>query len=88
VSNVQGFVADDGTTTIIEINPRLSGGLALTQRAGADLLGAYVARAVGRSWDGLCLDPAPGVVMLRYQACDDTVCYRPTTGRFAFDIVR
>lgn len=29
-----------------------------------------------------------GVVTLRYQACDDTVCYRPTTGRFAFEMVR
>jgi len=29
-----------------------------------------------------------GVVTLRYQACDDTVCYRPTTGRFAFEIIR
>ncbi len=28
-----------------------------------------------------------GVATLRYQACDDTVCYRPTTGRFAFEIV-
>ena len=25
---------------------------------------------------------APGVVTLRYQACDDAVCYRPTTGSF------
>ncbi|MCC6165061.1 MAG: hypothetical protein IT182_17075 [Acidobacteria bacterium] len=29
----------------------------------------------------------PGVVSLRYQACDDTVCYRPTTGSFVFSIV-
>jgi Disulphide bond corrector protein DsbC len=29
-----------------------------------------------------------GVVTLRYQACDDTVCYRPNTGRFGFDITR
>ena len=28
----------------------------------------------------------PGVVTLRYQACDDTVCYRPTTGSFVFTI--
>lgn len=25
-----------------------------------------------------------GVVTLRYQACDDRVCYRPTTGAFTF----
>jgi len=29
---------------------------------------------------------APGVVTLRYQACDDAVCYRPTTGSFVFEI--
>jgi DsbC/DsbD-like thiol-disulfide interchange protein len=28
----------------------------------------------------------PGVVTLRYQACDDTVCYRPTTGSFVFTV--
>jgi len=31
---------------------------------------------------------APGVVTLRYQACDDAVCYRPTTGSFVFEIIR
>ena len=30
----------------------------------------------------------PGVVTLRYQACDDAVCYRPTTGSFVFEIIR
>jgi hypothetical protein len=28
----------------------------------------------------------PGVVSIRYQACDDTVCYRPTAGRFVFEV--
>ena len=28
----------------------------------------------------------PGVVTLRYQACDDAVCYRPTTGSFTYVI--
>ncbi len=28
-----------------------------------------------------------GVVTLRYQACDETVCYRPTTGRFVVEFV-
>lgn len=31
---------------------------------------------------------ATGTVTLRYQACDDRVCYRPTTGRLAVDITR
>lgn len=30
----------------------------------------------------------PGVATVRYQACDDRVCYRPTTGRFVFTIVK
>jgi hypothetical protein len=29
-----------------------------------------------------------GVLSLRYQACDDTVCYRPGTGTLAFELVR
>ena len=41
-ANVQGFVADDGTVCIIEVNPRFSGGLPLSLHAGADLVGEYV----------------------------------------------
>lgn len=29
-----------------------------------------------------------GAVTVRYQACDDRVCYRPTSGTLAFEIVR
>jgi hypothetical protein len=29
-----------------------------------------------------------GVARLRYQACDDAVCYRPATGTLAFEMVR
>jgi hypothetical protein len=29
-----------------------------------------------------------GVAQVRYQACDDLVCYRPATGAVSFDIVR
>ena len=29
-----------------------------------------------------------GVAHLRYQACDDNVCYRPATGTLSFEIVR
>jgi hypothetical protein len=29
-----------------------------------------------------------GVAQLRYQACDDHVCYRPATGTLSFEIVR
>ena len=29
-----------------------------------------------------------GTLVLRYQACDDTVCYRPASGRLPFELVR
>ncbi|SDN50611.1 carbamoyl-phosphate synthase large subunit [Klenkia soli] len=41
-ANVQGFVADDGTVTVMEVNPRFSGGLPLTLAAGADVVGTYL----------------------------------------------
>lgn len=65
-ANVQGFVAPTGQVTVMEINPRLSGGLALTQHAGADLLGAYVERALGRRPDPQRLVARPGVLMVRH----------------------
>src|SRR3712207_5144229 len=46
-ANVQGFVADDGTATVMEINPRFSGGLPLTLAAGADVVSAYLAGVRG-----------------------------------------
>lgn len=64
-ANVQGFVTAAGPV-VVEINPRLSGGLALTQHAGADLLGAYVARALGRPIDRDRLRARPGVTMFRH----------------------
>ena len=30
--------------------------------------------------------PVEATVTLRYQACDDTVCYRPTTGAFTIEL--
>lgn len=42
-ANVQGFVGADGSATVVEINPRFSGGLPLTLAAGADLVGTYLA---------------------------------------------
>ena len=41
-ANVQGFVADDGRATVVEINPRFSGGLPLTLAAGADVVSAHL----------------------------------------------
>ena len=47
-ANLQGFVTDDGDITVIEVNPRFSGGLALTLAAGADLVGEFVRATRGR----------------------------------------
>jgi exosortase/archaeosortase family protein len=42
VANVQGVVDPTGHAAVIEINPRFSGGLALSLEAGSDLVGAYL----------------------------------------------
>ena len=65
-ANVQGFVAADGTATVMEINPRFSGGLPLTLAAGADVVGTYLAgiRDPGARLPQLYF--AAGVRMSRY----------------------
>jgi carbamoyl-phosphate synthase large subunit len=65
-ANVQGFVADDGTATVVEINPRFSGGLPLTLAAGADVVSAYLAGVRGAPLPELSF--RPGVAMSRYFA--------------------
>ncbi|MGY1744128.1 ATP-grasp domain-containing protein [Blastococcus sp. SYSU D00695] len=67
-ANVQGFVADDGRVSVVEINPRFSGGLPLTLAAGADVVSAYLAgvREPGRQLGHLWF--TPGISMQRYFA--------------------
>jgi carbamoylphosphate synthase large subunit len=67
-ANVQGFVADDGSATVVEINPRFSGGLPLTRAAGADVVSAYLVgiREPERMLPHLWF--TPGVTMSRYFA--------------------
>ena len=67
-ANVQGFVGDDGRPTVVEINPRFSGGLPLTLAAGADVVSAYLTgiRQPGRQLQHLWF--TPGVRMRRYFA--------------------
>jgi carbamoylphosphate synthase large subunit len=65
-ANVQGFVADDGTATVVEINPRFSGGLPLTLAAGADVVSAYLAGVRGEPLPELSF--RAGVAMSRYFA--------------------
>jgi carbamoyl-phosphate synthase large subunit len=65
---VQGFVADDGTATVVEINPRFSGGLPLSLAAGADLVGTYLAGVRRPDVELPQLWFTPGVRMSRYFA--------------------
>jgi carbamoyl-phosphate synthase large subunit len=67
-ANVQGFVAGDGTATVVEINPRFSGGLPLTLAAGADVVAAYLAGLREPDAELPLLYFTPGVRMSRYFA--------------------
>ncbi|MBG0564985.1 ATP-grasp domain-containing protein [Actinoplanes aureus] len=67
-ANVQGFVAEDGSVTVVEVNPRFSGGLPLTLAAGADVVTAYLEGILnpGARLPGLTY--RPGVRMARHFA--------------------
>ncbi len=65
--NLQGFV-HRGATTVVEVNPRFSGGLPLTLAAGADLVGEYLRGALGEPIRVERLQARPGVRMTRYYA--------------------
>jgi carbamoyl-phosphate synthase large subunit len=65
-ANVQGFVASDGSVTIVEVNPRFSGGLPLSLYAGADLVGEYLRAIMGREPRPERLVARAGVTIYRY----------------------
>ncbi|RFU22257.1 ATP-grasp domain-containing protein [Geodermatophilus marinus] len=67
-ANVQGFVGDDGRVTVVEVNPRFSGGLPLTLAAGADVVSAYLTGVRDPDADLPLLWFTPGVRMSRYHA--------------------
>ncbi|MGY1653100.1 ATP-grasp domain-containing protein [Geodermatophilus sp. SYSU D01119] len=67
-ANVQGFVADDGRASVVEINPRFSGGLPLTLAAGADVVSAHLAGIRDPHARLPHLWFTPGVRMSRYFA--------------------
>jgi carbamoyl-phosphate synthase large subunit len=64
--NVQGFVDRGGRVWIIELNPRVSGGLSLTQAAGADFVGELVRGTRHELIRPERLRFEPGVTMRRY----------------------
>jgi carbamoyl-phosphate synthase large subunit len=65
-ANVQGYVSHEGNIAFTELNPRFSGGLALSLAAGADLVGQYVNGLFGLPIDPEKLRYRSGVRMLRY----------------------
>jgi carbamoyl-phosphate synthase large subunit len=65
--NLQGFV-DGTTTTVVEVNPRFSGGLPLSLAAGADLVGEYLRGMLGAPIRIERLEARAGVRMTRYFA--------------------
>jgi len=65
-ANVQGFVTDDGSVMVVEVNPRFSGGLPLSLYAGADLVGEYLRAIMGREPRPERLVARAGVTMFRY----------------------
>jgi carbamoyl-phosphate synthase large subunit len=67
-ANVQGFVTEDGAVVVHEVNPRFSGGLPLTQHAGADVVGEYLRGILGLPLRSDRLVTRPGVRMLRHHA--------------------
>jgi exosortase/archaeosortase family protein len=77
-ANVQGFVADpdavtadpdaDVAVSIVEVNPRFSGGLPLTLAAGADVVGTYLTGIVEPGLELPRMTYRPGVRMVRHFA--------------------
>lgn len=77
-ANVQGFVADPQEldddpeapvrVTVVEVNPRFSGGLPLTLAAGADVVGTYLTGILDPSATLPRLTFQPGIHMARYFA--------------------
>ncbi|KUM97352.1 hypothetical protein AQI95_41775 [Streptomyces yokosukanensis] len=60
---VQGFVTDDARITITELNVRVAGGFALTEAAGADLVGQMVRGLFGQPVDHDSLTYRPGMFL-------------------------
>ncbi|MEU2718499.1 ATP-grasp domain-containing protein [Streptomyces sp. NPDC007205] len=63
---VQGFITDDARVTITEVNVRIAGGYALTEAAGADLVGQMVNGLFGLPVDHDLLTYRTGVFLTNY----------------------
>ena len=65
-ANVQGMLGEDGSFSIIEMNPRFSGTLALTTAAGINFASLLLDMLEGRAIPDLRGRHRAGVTMLRY----------------------
>ena len=65
-ANVQGMLRDDGSFSIIEMNPRLSGTLALTTASGINFASLLLDRVLGKPIADLRGAHRAGVTMMRY----------------------
>ncbi|MEU8579255.1 ATP-grasp domain-containing protein [Streptomyces abikoensis] len=63
---VQGFIRDDGSVTITELNVRVAGGFPLAEAAGADLVGQMVNGLFGLPVDHTRLTYRAGVFLTNY----------------------
>ncbi len=65
-ANVQGMLRDDGAFSIIEMNPRFSGTLALTTASGINFASLAIDMIEGNAISNVLGRHEAGVVMLRY----------------------
>ncbi|MBV9028043.1 MAG: ATP-grasp domain-containing protein [Candidatus Eremiobacteraeota bacterium] len=65
-ANVQGMLREDGSFSIIEMNPRFSGTLALTTAAGINFASLMIDMLEGRDIADFSGRHRAGVVMMRY----------------------
>lgn len=65
-ANVQGMLADDGSFSIIEMNPRFSGTLALTTASGINFASLLLDCVEGKPIDDLRGRHRAGITMYRY----------------------
>jgi carbamoyl-phosphate synthase large subunit len=65
-ANVQGMLRDDGSFSIIEMNPRFSGTLALTTAAGINFASMTIDMVEGREIADRCGQHEDGLTMMRY----------------------
>lgn len=65
-ANVQGMLRDDGSFSIIEMNPRFSGTLALTTAAGVNFASLLIDMMEGKPIEDMLGRHEDGVTMMRY----------------------